>query len=92
MINNLFLKTFGINPEIESKIFKIIADQMGIEKSDLSYETKFIDLGSDSLDMIELAMEAEEVFELDEIPDEEIENIKTVGEAIDYIVCQINLK
>jgi len=42
--------------------------------------------------MIELAMEAEEVFELDEIPDEEIENIKTVGEAIDYIVCQINLK
>ena len=71
--------------DIESKVKSIIADQLGVGEDEIKPESSFIeDLGADSLDIVELVMAMEEEFEV-EIPDEEAENIKSVGDAINYI-------
>jgi len=71
--------------EIEKKVKNIIADQLGVGEDEIKPESSFIeDLGADSLDIVELVMAMEEEFEV-EIPDEEAENIKSVGDAINYI-------
>jgi acyl carrier protein len=70
---------------IEDKVKSIIVEQLGISEDEVKPEASFIDdLGADSLDIVELVMAMEEEFEI-EIPDEEAENIKTVGDAIKYI-------
>ncbi|MEL7474566.1 MAG: acyl carrier protein [Planctomycetota bacterium] len=71
--------------EIESKVIDIVAEQMGQDKAKISRETSFVDdLNADSLDTVELVMEFEDAFETS-IPDDQAENIKTVGEAISFI-------
>jgi acyl carrier protein len=71
--------------DIEHKVIEIVSEQMGVDKSEITRETHFInDLNADSLDTVELVMEFEDEFELS-IPDEEAEKIQTVGQAIDYI-------
>jgi acyl carrier protein len=71
---------------IETKVIEIISEQMGVDKSEITRETSFInDLNADSLDTVELVMEFEDEFNMS-IPDEEAEKIQTVGAAIDYIV------
>jgi len=71
---------------IEEKVIEIISEQMGVEKSEITRQTSFInDLNADSLDTVELVMEFEDEFDMS-IPDEEAEKIQTVGAAIDYIV------
>lgn len=71
--------------EIESKVKKIVAEQMGVSADEIKRETSFVnDLNADSLDTVELVMEFEDEFEMS-IPDEEAEKIQTVGQAIDYI-------
>ena len=73
--------------EIEDKVLSIVSEQMGINKAEITRETSFInDLNADSLDIVELVMEFEDHFEMS-IPDEEAEKIRTVGQAIDYIVA-----
>ena len=75
--------------EIEQKVIDIVAEQMGVDKGEISKDTHFInDLNADSLDTVELVMEFEDEFETS-IPDEEAEKIQTVGQAIDYIVAHI---
>jgi len=70
---------------IEEKVIEIVAEQMGVDKAEVSHETFFVnDLNADSLDTVELVMEFEDEFELS-IPDEEAEKIQTVGQAVDYI-------
>jgi len=67
------------------KVQEIIADKLGAEKSKITKEASFIDdLGADSLDTVELIMKMEEEFEI-EIPDEEAEKLKTVGNVVDYL-------
>jgi len=71
--------------ETEEKVIEIVAEQMGVDKSEITRETSFVnDLNADSLDTVELVMEFEDQFEMS-IPDEEAEKIQTVGQAIDYI-------
>jgi len=71
--------------EVESKVIEIVAEQMGVDKAEISKETSFVnDLNADSLDTVELVMEFEDAFEMS-IPDEEAEKIQTVGQAIEYI-------
>jgi acyl carrier protein len=71
---------------IENKVIEIISEQMGVDKSEITRETSFInDLNADSLDTVELVMEFEDEFDMS-IPDEEAEKIQTVGAAVDYIV------
>ena len=70
---------------IEDRVKKIVAEQLGVKEDEVSNESSFVDdLGADSLDTVELVMALEE--ELDtEIPDEEAEQITTVQLAINYI-------
>ena len=71
--------------DIEEKVFKIVSEQMGVDKGEITLETSFVnDLNADSLDTVELVMEFEDEFELS-IPDEEAEKIGTVGAAVDHI-------
>ena len=77
---------------IEEKVIDIICEQMGVEKSEVTRETSFInDLNADSLDTVELVMEFEDEFDTS-IPDEEAEKIQTVGAAIDYIAKVMQTK
>ena len=70
---------------IEQRVKKIVAEQLGVNESEIKIESSFVDdLGADSLDSVELVMALEEEFEC-EIPDEEAEKITTVQQAIDYI-------
>ena len=71
--------------EIVNKVKAIIVEQLGAEEEDVKVDSSFVDdLGADSLDIVELVMALEEEFEL-EIPDEDAEKIRTVGEAVKYI-------
>ena len=71
--------------EIEAKVIDIVAEQMNAEREKITRETSFVeDLNADSLDTVELVMEFEDEFETS-IPDDQAENIKTVGQAIDFI-------
>jgi acyl carrier protein len=71
--------------DTESRVKKIVAEQLGLGEDEVSAEASFVDdLGADSLDTVELVMALEEEFNC-EIPDEEAEKITTVQQAIDYI-------
>lgn len=74
---------------IEQRIKKIVAEQLGVNEADVKNESSFVnDLGADSLDTVELVMALEEEFEC-EIPDEEAEKITTVQQATDYIQAHL---
>lgn len=67
------------------KVKTIIAEQLGVDEDIITMESSFKDdLGADSLDVVELVMAIEEEFDV-ELPDEEAENIETVGDAVNYI-------
>lgn len=70
---------------ILEKVKDILVEQLDVEESLINLETSIIDdLGADSLDIVDLVMTLEDEFDT-EIPDEEIENIKTVGDIVKYI-------
>jgi len=67
------------------RIKKIIVDQLGVDESKITENSSFVDdLGADSLDIVELIMAFEEEFDI-EIPDEDAEKMKTIGDAVKYL-------
>ena len=71
--------------DITSRVKAIIADKLDVEETEVTPEASFTnDLGADSLDTVELIMEFEKEFDI-QIPDDQAENIQTVGQAIKYI-------
>ncbi len=67
------------------KVKKILSEQFDVDAEEINSETTLQDdLGADSLDVVDLLMSIEDEFEV-EIPDEEVENIKTVGALVEYI-------
>lgn len=71
--------------DLQDKVKNIICDQLAVEAEKVTDTASFIDdLGADSLDIVELVMTMEEEFELD-IPDEDAEKMRTVGDVIGYI-------
>ncbi|MGB3617613.1 MAG: acyl carrier protein [Catalinimonas sp.] len=71
--------------EISQKVKSIIIDKLGVEESEVTPEASFTnDLGADSLDTVELIMEFEKEFDIS-IPDDQAENISTVGQAVSYL-------
>ena len=67
------------------KLKEIIADKLSVNEDEITMESTFIDdLGADSLDIVELIMALEEELEM-EIPDEDAEGFKTVGDVVEYI-------
>ena len=74
----------------EQKIFddvkKVVIEQLGVSEAEVKREASFVDdLGADSLDTVELVMALEEAFGI-EIPDEDAEKIKTIGDTISYVM------
>lgn len=71
---------------VQEEVAQIIVDKLKVDASEISPDKNFTrDLGADSLDQVELVMEFEEQFDIDEIPEEDAEKIQTVGDAIAYI-------
>lgn len=71
--------------DIAAKVKEIIANELGVEIEKVTDEASFVDdLGADSLDTVELVMAFEDEFEI-EIPDEDAEQMQTVGDAIQYL-------
>ncbi|MGQ9512545.1 MULTISPECIES: acyl carrier protein [Thermodesulfitimonas] len=74
-----------MSSSIFQKVKQIIIQQLGVEEDEVTMDASFVDdLGADSLDLVELVMAFEEEFEM-EIPDEDAEKIRTVGDAVNYI-------
>ncbi|MBA4304896.1 MAG: acyl carrier protein [Sphingobacteriaceae bacterium] len=71
--------------DIATKVRAIVVDKLGVDESEVTPEASFTnDLGADSLDTVELIMEFEKEFNTS-IPDDQAENIQTVGQAISYL-------
>ncbi|ALV20954.1 MAG: acyl carrier protein [Carnobacterium sp.] len=76
--------------ETFEKIKKIIVERFGVDEEKVTNEMSFKDdLGADSLDIVELVMELEDVFGT-EISDDDAEKISAVGDAVDYIEANLN--
>jgi acyl carrier protein len=76
--------------DIASRVKAIIVEKLGVDESEVTPEASFTnDLGADSLDTVELIMELEKEFNVS-IPDEQAENINTVGQAINYLEQQVS--
>ncbi len=74
-----------IMSDIASRVKAIIVDKLGVDENEVVTEASFTnDLGADSLDTVELIMEFEKEFDI-QIPDDQAENIATVGQAVQYI-------
>jgi acyl carrier protein len=70
---------------VESRVKEIIVEELGVDQEKVTDEASFVeDLGADSLDTVELVMKFEEEFDV-EIPDEDAERMRPVGEAIAYL-------
>lgn len=75
--------------DIFEKVKKIVVEQLSVDEDEVTLEASFIEnLGADSLDIVELIMALEEEFGI-EIPDEDVEKITTVGDAVNYIKAKI---
>ena len=71
--------------DLEAKVKAIIVDKLGVDEESITPESSFTnDLGADSLDTVELIMEFEKEFDIT-IPDEDAEQIATVGDAVSYL-------
>jgi acyl carrier protein len=75
----------GRTVSVEQRVIDIVSEHFAYDKEKITRNTTFIeDIGADSLDIVEFVMELEEEFDI-QIPDDQAEKIKTVGEAVDYI-------
>lgn len=70
--------------DIQDAVFEKVAEQKGVDKSTLTRETTFLDIGADSLDMVEFSLDLEDQFKIT-INQSDIGSIKTLGQAIDFI-------
>ncbi|MDG5766415.1 acyl carrier protein [Balneolales bacterium ANBcel1] len=79
-----------MSQDIDAKVKSIIVDKLGVDESEVGSDANFTnDLGADSLDTVELIMEFEKEFDIS-IPDEDAENIATVGDAVNYLKGKIS--
>lgn len=71
---------------IFNKLKALIAEQLGVDEENITLEATFVeDLGVDSLDLVELSMALEDQFGIDEMAEEDMANIKTVGDLVEYL-------
>ena len=77
---------------VEQRVIEIVCEHLAVSKEKVTRATSFVeDIGADSLDIVELVMELEEEFDI-QIPDDQAEKIKTVGEAVEHIKIAIKQK
>ena len=77
--------------EIFSKLQELIAEQFAIDQDEITMGSSFTDdLGADSVDLVELVMAMEEEFDLDEIEEDELSQLKTVGDCVKFLNGKLN--
>ena len=77
-------------PELETRVTSIVKQQLDVEQAQLVPEANLLDdLGADSLDVVELVMALEEEFKI-EVPDEDVENMRTIKDIVDYVGAKAN--
>ena len=77
--------------EIFQTMKELVAEQFAMEPAEVTMETSFEeDLGADSVDLVELVMAMEEEFEVDEIPEDDLAALKTVGDCVRYLTAKLN--
>jgi acyl carrier protein len=73
--------------QVFEQVKKVVVEQLGVSEAEVKRESSYVDdLGADSLDTVELVMALEEAFGM-EIPDEDAEKIKTIGDTVNYIMA-----
>lgn len=78
-----------MDDEIYAQVRKLVAEELSVDEAEVTPQAGFQeDLGADSLALVELVMAFEDKFEIDNIPDEDAEKIKTVQDAVDYIAAR----
>ncbi len=74
---------------VEEKVKSIIVDKLKVDASEVALDKEIVrDLGADSLDQVELVMELEEQFGVEEIPEDEAAQLKTVGDVVNYVTAK----
>jgi acyl carrier protein len=74
---------------VNDRVKKVVCEQLGVDDNEVTAEASFVnDLGADSLDVVELVMAFEEEFSID-IPDDDVQNLRTVTDAVDYISTKL---
>jgi acyl carrier protein len=77
--------------EIEERVRKVLAEQLAVDESQITPEARFAeDLNADSLDLVEAVLALEEEWSI-EIPEEEMENVKTVGQAVNLVASKLGV-
>ena len=74
---------------IFEKVAKLVAEQFGLEVEDLSEDTTFEELGADSVDIMELSMSVEEEFDVEELGEEDLSGIQTVGDLVNALQAKL---
>jgi acyl carrier protein len=78
-----------VDDEIYAQVRKLVAEELSVDEAEVTPQAGFQeDLGADSLALVELVMAFEDKFEIDNIPDEDAEKIKTVKDAVEYIAAR----
>ena len=78
------------NEEIFQTMKDLVSEQFGLAPDEVTLETSFEDdLGADSVDLVELVMAMEEEFDIGEVAEEEVSDLKTVGDCVNYLVNKI---
>jgi acyl carrier protein len=78
-------------PEIETKVRKVLAEQLAVDESQVTPQARFAeDLNADSLDLTEAVLALEDEMGI-EIPEDEMENVKTVGQAVDLVASKLGV-
>lgn len=78
-----------MDDEIYAQVRKLVAEELSVDEAEVTPQAGFQeDLGADSLALVELVMAFEDKFEIDNIPDEDAEKIKTVKDAVEYIAAR----
>ena len=73
--------------DVLAKLQELIAEQFAVDAEEITMETSFEeDLGADSVDLVELVMAMEEEFDIGEVAEEEVSDLKTVGDCVNYLV------
>ncbi len=74
---------------IYERLVKLLSEQFGLDPDDITEDTGFEDLGADSVDLVELSMNLEEEFGIDEMGEEDIAGIHNVGGLVDYLTNKL---
>lgn len=78
--------------EIEPQVIAVVAEKLSADKDKINRNTNFTsDLNADSLDLVELVMGLEERFDIS-VPEEDLENVATVGQAVDLVIGKVDAK